>query len=68
MSITHVGASVAQGRGFGAVRARIAHWLSERRLRRDISAVEGFDDALLRDIGVSRSEIEDTVRHGRGRR
>ena len=53
--------------GHNGVRAWIATWLAERRIRRDIGAVEAFDDALLHDIGVSRAGIEDAVRHGRAR-
>lgn len=37
----------------------------EWRLRREIRSLEGFDDTMLQDIGVSRGGIEDAVRHGR---
>ncbi len=40
----------------------------ERRLRRDMRALAQLDDTMLRDIGASRGEVEDLVRHGRGRR
>ena len=43
-------------------------WLArEWRLRREIRSVEGFTEAMLRDIGLGRGSIEDAVRHGRER-
>jgi len=37
----------------------------ERRIRSDIGALMTFDDRLLRDIGINRSDIEFVVRYGR---
>jgi len=37
----------------------------ERRIRSDIGALMTFDDRLLKDIGISRSDIEYVVRYGR---
>ncbi len=50
-----------------AVHARA--WLERRRRaaaeRAAIRALHNFDDYLLRDIGLSRGDIEAGVRHGR---
>jgi uncharacterized protein YjiS (DUF1127 family) len=40
---------------------------SERRIRRDIGELMALDDRMLADLGVSRSNIEYVVRHGRQR-
>jgi uncharacterized protein YjiS (DUF1127 family) len=37
----------------------------EIRLRRDLRNLQRLDDAMLRDIGLGRGELEDAVRHGR---
>jgi uncharacterized protein YjiS (DUF1127 family) len=37
----------------------------EIRLRRDLRNLQRLDDAMLRDIGLGRGELEDVVRHGR---
>ncbi len=37
----------------------------ELRLRRDARQLMALSDAMLKDLGVSRSEIEGAVRHGR---
>jgi len=34
-------------------------------LRRDIKRLSAMDDRMLRDIGISRGDIEHAVRHGR---
>jgi uncharacterized protein YjiS (DUF1127 family) len=39
--------------------------IREWRIRRDLGRLADFDDAMLRDIGVARSEIEPALRHGR---
>ena len=40
----------------------------EWRIRRDLGRVVEFDDAMLRDMGIARSEIESALRHGRSLR
>ncbi len=45
-----------------ALIARLAH---AARLRRDMRRLSTFDDHILRDIGISRSEVEPAVRFGR---
>jgi uncharacterized protein YjiS (DUF1127 family) len=42
--------------------ARVAR---ELRIRRDMRRLAEMDDAMLRDIGLARTEIEPAVRHGR---
>lgn len=37
----------------------------ELRVRRDLHLLNGFDDAMLRDIGLQRSGIEYALRHGK---
>jgi len=37
----------------------------EWRIRRDLGQLAQFDDAMLHDIGLARSEIEPALRHGR---
>jgi uncharacterized protein YjiS (DUF1127 family) len=37
----------------------------EFRLRHDLAMLQSLDDTMLHDIGLSRSEIEGAVRHGR---
>jgi uncharacterized protein YjiS (DUF1127 family) len=38
---------------------------AERRLRRDIRTLQQLEERALRDMGLSRSEIERVVRYGR---
>jgi uncharacterized protein YjiS (DUF1127 family) len=41
-------------------------WLvHEWRIHRSIEQLRGFDDHMLKDIGLTRMEIEAVVRHGR---
>jgi uncharacterized protein YjiS (DUF1127 family) len=40
----------------------------EARVRRDMKRLAEFDDDMLRDIGLTRSDIESAVRHGRDHR
>ena len=40
------------------IRERIETWRGTRRLL-------AFDDAMLKDIGISRGDVERVVRHGR---
>jgi uncharacterized protein YjiS (DUF1127 family) len=43
-----------------------AFWIrKELRVRRGISELMALDDHMLRDIGVTRAEIESVARHGR---
>ena len=41
---------------------RIAAWRAERRAMRQLSR---YPDAMLKDMGLTRAEIPDLVRHGR---
>lgn len=45
-----------------AVAARWAAFAARRTERRAVSALRGLDDHILRDMGVSRSEIRTAVR------
>ena len=45
--------------------AAIGAMARELRVRRDVRRLAEFDEAMLRDIGITRSEIERTVRLGR---
>lgn len=38
---------------------------SERRIRNDIDLLTSYDDNMLVDIGLRRTDIEYVVRHGR---
>ena len=49
-------------RTLGGGLARLA---AEWRLRREIRSVEGFSDAMLQDIGLTRGSVEEAVRNGR---
>jgi uncharacterized protein YjiS (DUF1127 family) len=49
----------------GAIRRAFSQFGRERRIRSDIGALMTFDDRLLKDIGISRSDIEFVVRYGR---
>jgi uncharacterized protein YjiS (DUF1127 family) len=40
------------------IRARIEIWQARRRL-------SAADDAMLKDIGISRADVEHMIRHGR---
>src|SRR6478735_1244810 len=39
----------------------------EVRARRGLREIGSLDEAMLRDIGIGPGELEDVVRHGRGR-
>jgi uncharacterized protein YjiS (DUF1127 family) len=43
----------------------IAAWKAWRACRRDIASLEAMDERMLRDIGLTRSEIGRAVRFGR---
>jgi len=47
----------------------LGSWLRQmiagHRRRRDVARLESLSDHMLRDIGISRSEIGRAVRHGR---
>lgn len=45
-----------------AARTAFSKWL---RYRRDVDALHRMDDRMLRDIGLTRSEISHVVRFGR---
>lgn len=38
-----------------------------RKTRQAIRQLSNFSDTMLKDIGITRGEIEETVRHGRDR-
>lgn len=48
------------------VRHGIAWIEARRRLQRDARELMALDDRILRDIGLSRREIEYAARHGKG--
>jgi uncharacterized protein YjiS (DUF1127 family) len=43
----------------------IAAIAREVRIRRDMRTLSSFDDAMLHDIGLGRSGLEEAIRHGR---
>lgn len=47
-------------RGMGPV-------VHELRIRQDIQRLADYDDAMLRDIGLARADIESALRSGRSR-
>jgi uncharacterized protein YjiS (DUF1127 family) len=64
--LTH---SVSLGRRRTALAALTARWIArirkERRIRRGIEEMMALDDRMLRDIGVSRSDVAYVARYGR---
>jgi uncharacterized protein YjiS (DUF1127 family) len=52
----------AAARGLAWLIAAIAH---ELRIRRDLRQLAAMDDHMLKDIGLSRGDIEHCVRYGR---
>ena len=48
-----------------SIRSLFAGLRAQRRLRRAERELETFDDHMLRDIGIGRSEIGHVVRNGR---
>ena len=52
------------GAVLAALKAFTARMLEEQRIRRDIARLESMSDHLLRDIGVTRSNIPAAARHG----
>jgi hypothetical protein len=48
-------------------RGWVAKLAREIQLRHDMRRLASLDDAMLHDVGLARSGIEDAVRHGRAR-
>jgi uncharacterized protein YjiS (DUF1127 family) len=59
-SIQSFGASIA-----ARVTATMSRWQAWRACRRDIARLEAMDERMLRDIGLTRSEIGRAVHFGR---
>jgi uncharacterized protein YjiS (DUF1127 family) len=62
--------SPAPARGVAGVVARFAAWIAvaiadELRVRRDMRELRAMDDAMLKDIGLTRADIGTAVRYGR---
>ena len=52
--------------GLASLVTRVLHRLAERRTeRRAARELANYPDALLKDMGITRSEIRDAVRYGR---
>jgi uncharacterized protein YjiS (DUF1127 family) len=74
LAVTAALRSVVQGlagwsRALSRATARLVDDLAARReRRRAVLALHRLDDRMLRDIGISRGEIESVVRHGREER
>jgi len=71
-SLAHSQTSVALSRSHSAhrrVAVGLLAWVFEKvrfelEVRRSLREVRGFDDKMLRDIGLQRGGIEHAVRHG----
>jgi uncharacterized protein YjiS (DUF1127 family) len=48
-----------------AIRGLIAAINRERKIRRSLNELSSWDDYMLRDIGLTRGDIEGSVRFGR---
>jgi uncharacterized protein YjiS (DUF1127 family) len=64
-TITHLHAASRSHGGVSLLRELVAWAFREIRLRRSMRELSSFDDAMLRDVGLDRSAVEDAVRHGR---
>ena len=66
-TITNLHEASRRHEGASILRELVAWALREIRLRRSMRELQSFDDAMLRDVGLDRSGVEDAVRHGRPR-
>ena len=64
-TITNLHEASRSHQGASLLRELVAWAVREIRLRRSVRELSSFDDAMLRDLGLDRSGVEDAVRHGR---
>jgi uncharacterized protein YjiS (DUF1127 family) len=64
-AITNLHEGSRSHEGVSLLRELVAWGVREIRLRRSMRELSSFDDAMLRDVGLDRSGVEDAVRHGR---
>jgi uncharacterized protein YjiS (DUF1127 family) len=61
---THIRQPARQG-GTHVVRSAVKWLIKEWKVQKTLEHLSELDDHMLRDIGLTRSEIETVVRHGR---
>ena len=64
--VTHDSELNRPGRMVGFARL-LQRWRDVIETRRALRRLSATDDYMLKDIGISRGDIERSVRHGRGR-